>query len=1494
MKKRLTRRQKCMLMAFSALLAVVLCLGAAFTYFRSAAFMDYVSSRASELLTASVGTEVRIGRIEVRSARELSLHDIAIYDKQAECLAQADEARVSLGLLSAWKPKSQPVEWISEIALDGLSVHLIQREDGAWNIEDLQSESSQPTPFAGKVTAQGAEVTVTRQGKSLTLTNVDGCLDASSHPSYHAELSAENQGASVEAEATLSSLRQIVNARVEHVNLENYLSFVPEGLIPEGVEIQKGTIENARGSLYRAYDTVSFLGEGQVKDGSVDVQGLHVENIGGFVHFTNRELGADLTADAAGQPVSAKGTVRFDTDSPAMDLTVEARDFAPSAVLSQLPKLAAASGLSHQVSGRFDVNASVKGTFADPMVDGTIASASAELFGVPLENLSAHLRFLDGSLYVQEVRAGVFSGSIVGEAAYRTADQYYTGHLKFNDLHLDTAGEALSGLVDTSSLPALSGRAFGDVGFSGRGADVDGFEAFGSLSLAQADYASLPIDDLRSSFALKGRTLQIDALSARLPHGSSIGLEGAITGLGQAPALDLSFYGGHVDTSLFVPLLKQIVPQLGDQADLSGFGDFSGQVSGAAADPQVSITFSAVNGRLFQQPFDSLELKASGSLDGVKIDDFLLENGGKNTWLAWGSIGLVGERKLDLRVDCVGARMEDIAALVAPDQPITGNVDNTIHFTGTLDHPQAVGYIHFYRGSYRGVLLSGMDGDYYLQDDAIRLQVFHIYSPMVDAVLNGTIGLDQSLALTVDVRDADMKRIGTRLPYEVSGHGSFEGTISGTIAAPVFDGVADAGKLTLNGVDITQLHGRVHYADGVVGLQDFGFTEGKGSYDMALTYTPETQGIDGLAELQNVDVHNLCSLLGQKDVAVEGTLTSSAEFSGTLEHPGLRFEGKIPSGKIAGYDVHDLSVLLHMDENRVVTIDRFEGAQGDKGKFSAKGTVALDGPIDASFHAQGISLGLFTKAAGLSADVIGTADIDAVFGDTLKSPSADVKITAQNGGVQGSTFDSLDGKLKLSHGIVNVENLVVSKTVGSKKKTGKTYHASASGVVPLKALTAKDTDELDDIDQIKLHVALDDADLSLLPMLSKEIAWAEGPTQGSLDITGTGKHPRLDGSFSIPDGAMKIKALEIPLEHIKGTIRFNGNVMTMDAFSGKMGKGDFSAKGSVTMDGLTPKSYDLDCRLNALDIRSSFYRGPLTGEFHVSPMNLSAPDNPETVRTIPKISGHLDLDDCQVSIPSLPDSSGDLPEAGLDITVSAGKKVHFYSAFLYDMYLTGAVHFGGTTRQPQSSGSFSVKRGGTVSYLKTVFDVEEGVANFDQFGSFYPSITFRANTKLGHTKVFLRITGPLDQMKFQLTSRPELSETEIIRLLTLHRDLRSGNDDISVGDLLSIGLGMGVLSELEEQMREVLWLDRFSISRGSGSVLSHDSEQQGESKQDDETYHVDMGKYLTKNFLFHYVRGIGENVNRYGVQYDLSDYMGLTYDHEDGRSIFGIEARYPF
>ena len=117
--------------------------------------------------------------------------------------------------------------------------------------------------------------------------------------------------------------------------------------------------------------------------------------------------------------------------------------------------------------------------------------------------------------------------------------------------------------------------------------------------------------------------------------------------------------------------------------------------------------------------------------------------------------------------------------------------------------------------------------------------------------------------------------------------------------------------------------------------------------------------------------------------------------------------------------MHDLSLALRLAD-RVLTIEKCEGAQGADGSFSATGTATLAGELAIHAQGQGIALGMFTKVAGLHADVLGTADIDAAIGGTVLSPAADVTVEAKDGGIEGSTFDRLTGKESLGGGDIKL------------------------------------------------------------------------------------------------------------------------------------------------------------------------------------------------------------------------------------------------------------------------------------------------------------------------------------------------------------------------------------------------------------------------------------------------------------------------------------------
>ena len=205
-----------------------------------------------------------------------------------------------------------------------------------------------------------------------------------------------------------------------------------------------------------------------------------------------------------------------------------------------------------------------------------------------------------------------------------------------------------------------------------------------------------------------------------------------------------------------------------------------------------------------------------------------------------------------------------------------------------------------------------------------------------------------------------------------------------------------------------------------------------------------------------------------------------------------------------------------------------------------------------------------------------------------------------------------------------------------------------------------------------------------------------------------------------------------------------------------------------------------------------------------------------------------------------------------------------------------------------------VRRGDTVSYLRTVFKIREGTATFNQPESFLPEIAFYAEARLTHTRVFLSAHGPLDHMDFRLGSSPEMSEEEIIRMLTLRSAYASDEGGITAADILSIGLQMSILSEVEDSVKNFLHLDVLRLSSGSGALFETKDDEAV--KQNENEYNVEIGKYFGDRVLLRYVQGLGaaSDTHRIGIQYDFNDRFGISYDREGSDQLISVEARFRF
>ena len=1436
------------LAAGGGLLAVLgLCFFMVSSYLKSDAFAERAAAFVSEKAAETLDVQVALGQVRLSDGKDVLIEDIKVSDKDGKTIVEAENAEVHFDATAALRGATSGA--VKQVIVRRPQVTLTQREDGTWNVQDFVQEEGGKSEFAGKIIVEDGTVIGMMGGKSLTLEEVAATIDMKDAENPAIEASCVNQGTAIEVSGHASGTSQDLNVSVKNADLLNYLSFVPEGTLPEEVSIGGGIIDEAEAVIHHRDSALTVAGKAKFHGGAVTVQETEVTEIEGQAQFTQDDVFLFTHAEAAGQPLSVHGRVRFDAGSPYLMLVAESEGLDPSAILTNVP-----------VHANVSFRANIHGTVDAPAASGTFHAVNGDAYGVSFQDAVADVSYAGGTVQVKSFDAHVMGGKATGEGELRTSDMSYDAHIKADDIDLAALPKEI--------LSGATGRASADVGLHGVGDDLAKLKAYGSVSAENATYRGAVITRASASILRQGNDTVIDAAHILFGGGGEFGAKGTVVG---DERLDISFYASHVNMANVAAAFPQL--------DMAGRMDAEGSVQGPVSNPNVRIMLGAVDGHLYKQPFDTLDLAASGSLDGVGIDAFALRRNGRKTWMAQGTIGFAGEKRVNLQIDTVGARMEDIAALVAPDQPITGNVDNILTITGTLDNPEAVGYVHFYRGSYGGLLLSGMDGDYRIHNRVVTVQDFHIFSPLVDMDLNGTADQALNLDMKVAAHDVQLKRIGGKLPYPVDGHAKFDGQITGSVNSPKFDGHLTADSLMLNGQEIQSVEGLVTYAGQMVRIDELDFTQNGGTYHADILANLENRGLSGTVDVKGGDVQAIAAIANQANNIFTGRMDGTIQIGGTVDNPSADIVAKLVDAKLKGYDVED----VHFDArlaDRVFTVDQFAGRQGS-GTFSLTGSAGLPGAIEGHFEAQDVSVGMLANCAGIEMPVSGVGSLTAEFGGTTDDPAVDAVLEVRDGGTGTATFDSLAGKLHLKHGQIHLDNLVMAK---AGKEEGKVYRLRADGMMPIRALQANREESVSPHEQFNLDVSMEDADLGLLPILSPEVDWAMGAMAGNLKVTGTLAQPLIDGAISLPEGAMKLKALENPITDMKVLLSFVGNEVMLEQCDAKMGDGKFRLLGGVKFSGSGLYGYDFDMLADKLDVACDFFHGPVSGNFHFGEGEIWH-------RKLPKISGTLVLDNALVSIPTIPDSEGELPDMILDVGIQVGDGMHFYSPSLYNVWLKGNAHFGGTTRHPQPSGTIEVRKG-TVTYNDTEFRIREGEAYFNQVDSFLPSIHFAADARMASAKIFLAIDGPLSQMKFSLTSSPEMSQEEILKLLTFRTTGSLGDDPASeLAALMHFGLQLSFLGDLETKMRNMLSLDEFKIS---GEAVT-DSRKAKDSDRPEQVYTVEFGKYINDKVMIRGKKFIGTDDYSYGVRYDFDDRMSMYTGHDtEHGNMIGFEARIKF
>lgn len=297
--------------------------------------------------------------------------------------------------------------------------------------------------------------------------------------------------------------------------------------------------------------------------------------------------------------------------------------------------------------------------------------------------------------------------------------------------------------------------------------------------------------------------------------------------------------------------------------------------------------------------------------------------------------------------------------------------------------------------------------------------------------------------------------------------------------------------------------------------------------------------------------------------------------------------------------------------------------------------------------------------------------------------------------------------------------------------------------------------------------------LSLLHIFAPFLETIEGQTTINLKLKYDRGHTEMVGSAYVDDGYIKLEEIQHAIENMKADILFNQDRIVLNAINAKFASGNLVGDGALSFKG--PKNIPMNLNLHldninlnippqvntqgnaSLKLSGSWLPFTLSGEYQVfdgevtkelgggSETTLDSPYHiflPQTLRQ--KAVSPIVLD--------------------LDIILKNPLKI---KNSLIDGKLEGALHVAGFPQTPGLSGKISLTRNSLINFKDVQFRIRDSSVSFNGETPPNPDLYVSANTDYRGYYVDMQVYGNANKPKFKLTSQPNLSEQEIISLLTL-------------------------------------------------------------------------------------------------------------------------------
>ncbi len=426
-----------------------------------------------------------------------------------------------------------------------------------------------------------------------------------------------------------------------------------------------------------------------------------------------------------------------------------------------------------------------------------------------------------------------------------------------------------------------------------------------------------------------------------------------------------------------------------------------------------------------------------------------------------------------------------------------------------------------------------------------------------------------------------------------------------------------------------------------------------------------------------------------------------------------------------------------------------------------------------------------------------------------------------------------------------------------------------------------------------LSTTLDgEIDLGLLSSASPQVVAASGSVALRVNISGPFQEPQIYGQALVRDGDFQLESFPEPIENLEGRVTFSARRVIFDDFRANLAGGRIGVRGDATLQGQRIAAYDLDVTARDLSLNpDDGLEVGLGGDVHVGWAQ---------GRRLPLVTGTVRIDRAvyakqisfDLSLGTLSrraraevdeyDPDRDHVELDLRVVEQTPMRVNtnVLDALVRIEDSERPFRIVGTDQRFGAIGNLALSRG-IVRFRNAEFELRRGAISFDDPFRIDPHFDVQAVTELRRSSNFsgpnwritLRATGTSEAFTLETSSEPQLSQEDIILLLTVGMT-RSEAEQLQAGDLPSTAAleALAAVTGVDREVRRAVPIDDFRLTSVYSPVTGRTEPQ------------VTIGKRIAQRVRLSASTGLGDSRQlRTTVEWRLSDQTSVqaVYDNQN-------------